>query len=67
MLLAFGIGFLLLLAVLLIPALSGAFSVAALTSAQLLQIFALALSPTFIIQIIRFVLLEVKLDSLLLH
>ena len=50
---AFGVGVLLLLAVLLIPALHGLFLVADLTLAQLGQILGLAVLPTLCIQITR--------------
>ena len=50
---AFGVGVLLLLAVLLIPALHGLFLVADLTLAQLGMIFGLAVLPTLCIQITR--------------
>ena len=50
---AFGVGVLLLLAVLLIPALHGLFLVADLTLAQLGMILGLAVLPTLCIQITR--------------
>ena len=50
---AFGVGVLLLLAMLLIPALHGLFLVADLTLAQLGQILGLAVLPTLCIQITR--------------
>lgn len=50
---AFGVGVLLLLAVLLIPALHGLFLVADLTQAQLGMILGLAVLPTLCIQITR--------------
>ena len=50
---AFGVGVLLLAAVLLIPALHGLFQVAALTLPQLGMIVGLALLPTLCIQLVR--------------
>lgn len=50
---AFGVGVLLLAAVLLIPALHGLFQVAALTLPQLGMIAGLALLPTLCIQLVR--------------
>ena len=52
---AFGVGVLLLLSVLLIPALHGLFLIADLTMAQLGMIFILALLPTLCIQITRII------------
>ncbi|MGN0733280.1 MAG: HAD-IC family P-type ATPase [Emergencia sp.] len=55
MLLAFAIGFVLLLAVLLTPAVSGAFSIAALTGRNLLLILCLSIAPTIVIQISKII------------
>ncbi|MEG1686350.1 MAG: cation-translocating P-type ATPase [Angelakisella sp.] len=50
---AFGVGLLLLAAVLLLPFLQGLFAVTALTGQQFLQIAGLALLPTVIIQLVK--------------
>ena len=55
MLLAFAIGFVLLLAVLLTPAVAGAFSIAALNGRSLFRILCLSIAPTIVIQISKII------------